>query len=329
MKSGKLILASMVIAGACALIASAESVRERLFESNVHNQRTQQKSNVSITAKKHRLMNLKYRTARHNTPDAIVYVPPGFDPDGPLNVVLYNHGLTNDLDEAFDIWHLDRAMQNAPRNTVMILPEWAQRPQAFSSASGDFDKENFFRKMLGEIMSKTPELSNKTVDDIRTITIATFSGGFRASQTQIHRNGLEDKVRGLVLLDSLYESDFFDAWLRKNIRELAAGHKFYQNFYFDTAGNSMAQLARVKRMVADAGLPLTAIYHEKSKPKEVIPASVISAHGIVYVYTTMYSDTHSAHQTAAFIYFPQSLKAIALKDNLDQIARSEQGVDPI
>lgn len=326
MKLGKLLAAAAVTMGACAVIANAESIKEKLFDVTTPAE-TVRVSNVTMTPRKHRFMDLKYRTARHSTPDAIVYIPTGFDPDAPFNVLLYNHGLTNDVDEAFDFWKLDHAMQNAPKNTVMIVPEWASNPQAYSSAAGPFHQPGFFRNMLTEIFSKTPELQHRSIDDIRSITIATFSGGFRASQTQIHKNGLEDKVRGLVLLDSLYESNYFDEWIKKNLHEFASGRKFYHNFYFDTASNSMAQLRRVQKMVADAGLPASVIYHDREHPKEVIPARIISQYSILYVYTTMYDKQYSAHQAAAYIYFPEALKAIAMKDRNDQIARGEISPD--
>lgn len=325
MRVGRLILAAVGVVGACALIANAESIKGVFSDATTPV--PAKASNITMAPIKHRLMNLKFSTAKHKTPDAIVYIPAGFDPDAPMNLLIYNHGLTNNVDEAFDIWHLDEGMRHAPRNTVMVVPEWAYDPEAYSSAAGTFHQPNFFRNMLSEIFSKTPQLNGKTVDDIQNITIATFSGGFRASQSQIHRNGMEEKVRGLVLLDSLYETAYFDEWLRKNLHEFAAGRKFYQNFYFDTARNSMAQLQRLRKMVADAGLPQSLIYHDRDHPKQVIGADVISRHNIVYVYSTMYSDEHTAHQAAAYIYFPEALKAIALKDRQAQIAAGEISPD--
>lgn len=323
MKVGKILIAAALVLGACGVFANAGTIKSQFFDTTPP-EPARKVSNVTMVANKHRLMHLKNSVAKHETPDAIVYIPAGYDPDGPLNILLYNHGLTNNLDDAFEFWQLDRAMTNAPKNTVMILPEWAYDPKAYSSAAGQFHKPGFFRNMLAEILWRTPELQNKSVADIRNITIATFSGGFRASQTQIERNGLEDKVVGLVLLDSLYESNFFDNWLRKNIRELAAGRKFYQNFYFDTAANSMSQLARLRKMVADAGLPQSVIYHDKDHPKELIQANVIAQHPICYIYTTMYDDKYSAHQSAAYLYFPESLKAIAMNDRDTQLAAREQ-----
>jgi hypothetical protein len=323
MKGGSLLVAAALAVGSFAVIANAESIKAHLFDGQKQNTQLVRR-NVTMVPKLHRLMNLKYRTAKHSTPDALVYIPAGFDPDGPLNVLVYNHGLTNDVDEAFEFWELDKAFRYAPKNTIMIVPEWARDPEAYSSAAGPFHQPGFWRNMLTEIMAKTPELSHRNIEQIGKITIATFSGGFRATQTQIEKNGMEDKVVGVMLLDSLYEDNYFDGWLKRNIHELAAGRKFYHNFYFDTAGNSMRQLARLRKIVADAGLPQSVIYHDRDHPKEVVSARLIQQHPILYVYTTMYDDKYSAHQAAAALYFPEALKAAAANDSGVQIASEEQ-----
>jgi hypothetical protein len=319
MKGGGLLVALALIIGVFAVIANANTIKAHILGTD-RRPVAQQERNLTLVAKAHRLMHLKNSVARHSTPDAIVYIPAGFDLNGPLNLLIYNHGLTNNLDECYEFWELDKQIRNAPKNTVMILPEWATDPEAYSSACGRYNDPGFFRNMLSEILSKTPELRDKRIEDINNITIATFSGGFRPTQTQIERNGLEDKVIGIICLDSLYESNFFDNWLQKNIRDLATGKKFYQNFYFDTAANSMEQLTRVRRMLADAGLPQSAIYVDKDHPKEVVSSSVIQQHPISYIYTTMYSDQRSAHQSAAYLYFPEALKAIATNQNFKSLS---------
>jgi hypothetical protein len=110
---------------------------------------------------------------------------------------------------------------------------------------------------------------------------------------------------------------------------LVAGRKFYQNFYFDTAGNSMQQLARLKGMLRDQGLPETAIYLDTDHPKEVVGPDVIQQHPICYIYTTMYSDQRSAHQSAAYLYFPEALKAIAANNAGRRIASSNPSQDGV
>lgn len=313
--------------GATALFANADVIKRNIpWNQHTRPQVVQQQRNVALAPIQHRIMNLKYSTAKHETPDALVYIPAGYDFDGPLNVLIYNHGLTNDLDQCFEFWELDKAMRYAPPNTVMILPEWAYDPHAYSAAAGPYHKPNFARNQLAEILKNTPELSNKSVDDINRITIATFSGGFRATQSQIERNGLEDKVAGLIVLDSLYEPDFFDNWLRKNIRDLVAGRKFYQNFYYDTARNTRQQLATLRQILADANLPQSAIFNDMEHEKEVVGPDVIQKHPLCFVYTTMYTDERTPHQQAAYTYFPEALKAITANAEGRRIASKDEEV---
>lgn len=315
-----------VALGASALIANADVIKKHIRFHQKKAPQVVQHHNVALAPIEHRIMHMKFSAAPHETPDALVYIPAGYDYDRPLNVLIYNHGLTDDVDRCFSFWELDKAMQYAPPNTVMIMPEWASQPHAYGSAAGPYHQPGFFRNMLAEILKNTPELRNESVDDINKITIATFSGGFRATRTQIERNGLEDKVAGLIVLDSLYESNYFDNWLSKNVRELAAGRKFYQNFYFDTVGNSMQQAARLKGMLRDAGLPESAVYVDSQHEKEVVGPDVIRQHPICFIYTTIYSDERTAHQSAAYLYFPEALKAIAASSGGMRIASKDAAV---
>jgi hypothetical protein len=160
MKGGKLFVAAALAVGACAVIANADTIKSTMFSHEPSKTKLVQ-HNVTLVAKTHRLMNLKNSVAKHKTPDAIVYVPAGYDYDAPLNVLIYNHGLTNDVDQCYEFWELDKAMRYAPKNTVMIIPEWATDPHAYSSAAGRYHDPGFFRNMLTEIMANTPELRGK------------------------------------------------------------------------------------------------------------------------------------------------------------------------
>ncbi len=155
----------------------------------------------------YKLMRLSHRAADHVSPDALLFIAPNFDIRKPVKLIVYNHGLTNDVVETAEVWHLQKHMMNAPANTVMVLPEWAERPEEYSSRAGRFHQPNFFRGMLLEIMSKIPELHGKTMSDVKEIRIMTYSGGFRAAASEIYKNGLEDKIYSVSLLDSLYHGD--------------------------------------------------------------------------------------------------------------------------
>lgn len=267
--------------------------------------------NRNVVQRKH--YRLQYRSANHSTPDAIVLIAPGFDKTKPVHLIIYNHGLMDNLDEAVDIWSLDKSLKNAAPNTVMILPEWAQNPEDYSSRAGRFHEPGRFRNMLDEIFSKTPELQTLKVADVADMAIHTYSGGFRATHTQIHKNGLEPKIRSLTLFDSLYRSNMFDEWLNAHIEELAAGEMQFHNFFFDTDEESLALLGRMKQMLARHNISHPSMVVDIKQPESVMDAQTIADNGIVFKFTKIYTELHTAHQSSANIYFPKAVEALNLR----------------
>lgn len=270
-----------------------------------------------------KLYDLPHRTAKHSTPDAIVVFMSDLDRNEPVHLILYNHGLTNNLNEAIEDWNLMGTFKQAPKNTVIILPEWAQNPEAYSAAAGLFHQKGFFRAMLNEALQRTPELSGMKADNFKDISIMSYSGGFRASRSQILNNGLEEKISAVILLDSLYEDNYFDEWLKKNIHDIAAGRKIYHNYYFDTAGNSMVQLARIRKMLADARISDAKLLHDPGNPKKVMAADQSSQYGILFKKTTLYTDKYDAHANVVTLYFPVGLQTLALREQPRMVASRE------
>jgi hypothetical protein len=250
----------------------------------------------------HELKGLRYRTADHEGADALVYVPPGFDPTKPVKVVLYNHGLRTDVSEAFRNSQLKEQLDKADPNTILIMPEWQARPQTNSHASGNFQKEGFVRSMLQEVMDKTPELAGKKVDDIQSFSVFTHSGGYNAAASEIYKNGLGGKVDNLTLLDSLYDGKLFDGWIRSNIRDLATGRKHFNNFFgSSTSTNSAAEATRVEGMLRDAGFPKTAMAKDFNG-RTIMSADEIQSRGIVFKRSDVNVRNRGAHSSVTNIY---------------------------
>lgn len=290
-------IASLILVGFCPLITGAY----------------QHDGDVTTASRTYKLRKLNTRTAPHQASDAIVHVPKGFDRSRAVRLVIYNHGLAHTVDETFSIWMLGRHMSAAPPNTVLILPEWAANPKEYSSNAGPFHRPGFFRRMLTEIMSRTPELKDTNIEDVQEIAIVTYSGGFRAAATEIYRNNLTAKISNLTLLDSLYRSDHFDAWLKSNLKPLAAGKKQFHNFFFDTRQQSIAQHRRLKQMFTWAGISSPGMLYDTQRPGAVLSASTIARHGIVFKLSTRASRSFSPHENIASIYFPLAMQAWAVR----------------
>lgn len=251
------------------------------------------------------LHNLKYSTGKHKTPDAIVYVPQGFDASKPIRVVVYNHGLSTDVKEAFKNSQLQQQLSNADPNTIFIVPEWQTQPQTRLSGDNDrFHQKDFFKNMLDEVFAKTPALSSKTSKDIDSIGIITHSGGYKATMSQMYNNGLYDKVTSLAVLDSMYNPKGFDRWISDNIHDLAAGKKHLLVVYTDhlsTQSNGLAdRIAKMlkEQRIADRGL----IIKDKSTPNSVVTSDVLRNNGIVFKYSTLKTAGRDSHNAMTGLY---------------------------
>ncbi|HEY9755306.1 MAG TPA: hypothetical protein V6C97_09100 [Oculatellaceae cyanobacterium] len=198
---------------------------------------------------------LKTASVRHDVPDAMVRIPKNFDPTKPINLVVYNHGYYTTAEGDFNKNHLDKQMEGAPPNTVLIVPEWQTAPGSKSPKEGNFANRGQFDAMVQDIFNHTPELKGKTLNDVGTVGIVSHSAGFIPTEAELYNNKLSAKVNSVTLLDSLYRPDEFDSWIQNNIKDLASGRKQFTNIYFDTGRNSQEQASRVKYMLNRAGLP--------------------------------------------------------------------------
>lgn len=252
---------------------------------------------------------LRYRTGNHQTPDALVYIPPGFNPSRPVNLVIYNHGLSTNVSQAFRNSDLQQQLDQAPANTVLIVPEWQQEPNTRSHQTGSLNSPGFFRGMLGEILQKTPALERHSLDDVASISVIAHSGGFNPTMPLLYKNGLEDKVVSVTLLDALYNDKGFDQWIEHNIHDLASGRKRFQNIYSGTAGQSLAQASRIHKMLAKAGLPQEAMIVDNDRGREVLDSSDIASRGIIFKRSNISVRGRGAHNSVTNIYVGEVMRA--------------------
>jgi hypothetical protein len=254
-------------------------------------------------------LRLRHRSASHDKADAVVYVPPGFDPTKPVNVVVYNHGWNTTTSQALKNSDLVQQMESAPPNTVLIIPEWQAQPGAANSKMGAASQAGFFRGMFQEIFDVTPALRGLRIDDVAGISIVSHSAGYNPSIAQLYRNGLGDKVKSVTMLDSLYSGTAFDKWIQDNIYDLAAGRKRFENFYSGTAEQSLSLARRIDRMLQQAGLPRSAMVVEDRNGQDVMDSSTIASHGIVFKRSTRSVRGRGAHSSVANIYLGQIMDA--------------------
>lgn len=262
------------------------------------------------------LSHLDNNTGHHKTPDAIVFVSNVFDPKKPVKLVIYNHGLETNAADAFKL-SLAKQMNSADANTVLIVPEWQTKPNSrVSPNDAKFHEPQFFRKMLTEIMSKTPPLRNLAVENISSIGIITHSGGYKAAMSEMYKNGLYDKVKSLTVLDSMYNPIAYDRWMQDNITDLAYGRKQLQVIYTDhLSDESLGFAFRVKQALRRHKLSESNLYFDHGTSKSVLGSDTFSNHGIVFKKSDFKIKDESAHGSMTHVYVREVLASQSKNNN--------------
>jgi len=254
-------------------------------------------------------MQLQNNTGRHKV-DASVIIPKGYDPQKPTRMLVYNHGFRTDAHAALSYSQLPEQMRAADPQTILVVPEWQASPGSNSSARGRSDQQNFYRDMFNEILKKTPELSGKTVDDIATIGIIAHSAGYNPSVAQIYKNGLQEKITSVTVLDSMYNPNAYDSWINSNLRDLAAGRKHFQLIYTGhLAKQSTGLEARVEQQLARAGLGTKSIYKDHGRGGSLVSPETIAQHGFVFKRSEFTNRGDGAHGAMTHVYLRQLLRA--------------------
>jgi hypothetical protein len=197
-------------------------------------------------------------------PNVIVEVPPGFDPAGPVDLVVYIHGFYNcitnvlgDTDSACTPGGSARAatglasrLAASQRNALLVLPE-----VAFDEASSDpgaLGADGGFRALLDETLATLPPpLGPIAYADLGHVIVASHSGGYLAVASMITIGDVD--VDEVWLFDSLYgAAASFDAWVLDDLAGLAGTRRF-ATFYTSTGGtqaNNQAMADRAAGWVA-------------------------------------------------------------------------------
>jgi hypothetical protein len=164
---------------------------------------------------------------QHRAPDAIVHAPPGFDPRGPLHLVVFLHGFRGCAevlassapavpcrpgDPPHRGWGLIDRHDEAGTPTLLLIAQLAFFRR--DGSPGRWARPGAFRAFLDEALaSLEPELGRRrTVDDLASLTILAHSAAFETSLWLIRVGGVE--IRNLVLFDALYAGGrAFLAWV--------------------------------------------------------------------------------------------------------------------
>jgi hypothetical protein len=150
----------------------------------------------------------------------LLHIPPGFDPRRPAVIVVFFHGhgaiLARDVR---DRQKVPAQITAAGANAVLVAPQFAV--DAADSSAGKFWEMNGFKRFLDEAALKLAYMygdpRSAMIFAKMPIVIVSYSGGFGPTLSVLDRGGVRSRIRGLVLLDSLYGGiDKFADWIANN-----------------------------------------------------------------------------------------------------------------
>ncbi len=150
----------------------------------------------------------------------LLHIPAGFDPKRPAVMVVFFHGHGATLArDVRDRQRLPDQISAAGTNAVLVAPQFAYDAADFSA--GKFWEEDGFKRFLDEAAQKLAALygdprSTSTFARMP-IVLVSYSGGFGPTLSVLARGGANARIRGMVMLDSLYAGiDQFADWIAKN-----------------------------------------------------------------------------------------------------------------
>jgi hypothetical protein len=138
---------------------------------------------------------------------ALLYIPRGFDPRRPALIVVFFHGneatLTRDVRKRQEV---PRQVAESGLNAVLVAPQFAVN--ALDSGAGRFWEPAVFPQFLAEATDRLTELYG----DERArgaffgapVVLVAYSGGYNPVAFILHAGRVDDRVRGVILLDGLY-----------------------------------------------------------------------------------------------------------------------------
>lgn len=151
---------------------------------------------------------------------SLLHIPKGFDLERPAAMVVFfhGHGATLQRDVA-KRQQLPGQINRSRMNAVLVAPQLAV--DARDSSAGNLWREGGMRRFLDETAAKLAEIHGapgaKKKFTRMPVIIVGYSGGYHPAAMAIANGGIEDRLKGVVLLDGLYGNiDTFANWIARD-----------------------------------------------------------------------------------------------------------------
>ena len=191
----------------------------------------------------------------YSDPSVLLAVPPRFTPGPTAAIVIYLHGNLARLQrDVVQRQGVVRQLVASRLNAVLVAPQFAL--DALDSSAGHFWDDGGFKHFLDEAADKLATMSGsaESVFAEMPVVLVAYSGGYNPAASILKRGGATDRVRGVILLDALYDyGEIFADWIvRSN------GRTFFFSAYSTSSapGNKALETElRTRGIAFTEGLP--------------------------------------------------------------------------
>ena len=156
----------------------------------------------------------------------LLAIPANFDAARPATLVVYLHGNRARLErDVIKRQQLLRQVREADINAVLVAPQFAL--DAAHSSAGRFAVRGVFRAFLDETtrglerlcLSRDGQHPQTSLLQHASVIVIAYSGGYCPAAAALSVGRAQQRVRGVVLLDALYDHEaLFADWLARRQR---------------------------------------------------------------------------------------------------------------
>jgi hypothetical protein len=194
----------------------------------------------------------------------LLHIPKGFDVKKPSVMIVFFHGHGATLRrDVLRRQRLPAQISASGVNAVLVAPQLAFN--AADSSAGKFWEPGAFASFVDEAAVKLAKLhgdprSVYTFINMPVVLVA-YSGGYLPAAWCAARGGLNDRVRGVILLDALYgEVDKFASWIERD------PSAFFVSTYL---GSTESKNAELERVLAERAVAIDTSLEPRLRPGSV------------------------------------------------------------
>ncbi|HJQ56612.1 MAG TPA: hypothetical protein VJ890_06880 [Vineibacter sp.] len=198
----------------------------------------------------------------------LLHATPGFDASRPFVVIVFLHGWRATLSRRIggkryhvvETYRLIEQIDATDINAVVVVPQLARDADTevvdMPGHPGTFARRRHFARFVNEALARIAALRGDAIRPYRRspILLMSFSGGYRAAATALMVGGVDERLLGVIGLDTIYgDTDAFAAWFAANHRRgfLVAVYTGGRAHDYASAGPTR----ELARSVVAAGLP--------------------------------------------------------------------------